>query len=147
MNEALSGKTIILANGIVLTCDATNRAGRYSIAITDGRIRDIADRADVLQKAYEEAAIVDASQKLIVPGFVNAHHHGASFLLRTLTDGVHASLWNSEARLEQACDRLMHASHYADLKQLYQALYLAHLRSGTTCVGESPLPLDETGFT
>ncbi len=147
MKESTTGKTTIIANGIVLTCDATNRCGRYSIAVVDGHIRDIVDRFDVLRKSYPDATVIDASNKLVVPGFINAHYHGASFLLRSMTDGIHASLWNAESRLDQVSDRLMHASCYDDVKHLYQAAYLAHLRSGTTCVGESPLPFDEVGFT
>lgn len=136
----------IIANGIVLTCDAMNRCGRYSLLIKNGRIRDIADRSMGLIKENPDAHVIDATGKIIIPGFVNAHHHGESFLLQEATRGLHFSLWKQNDVLRQTLDKFTHPTNHDDITRLYRALYAAHLKSGTTCVGEFPLSFDEDGF-
>lgn len=137
---------LIIANGIVLTCDATNRCGAYHLLIANGRILDLSENFEKLTRDNPNAEIVDASGKLLLPGFVNAHYHTESFLLHALTDGTHLALWNENTQLKQATERLMHASSMKDLGLLYRTAYAAHARCGTTCVGEFPLPLHEEGF-
>ncbi len=139
-------KPTIIADGIVLTCDATNRCGRYNILVSNGRILSISENLDSLTKEHPDATIIDAKDKLIVPGFVNAHYHGESFLLRALTKGAHFGLWEEDAQLSQARNKLLHSSSYDDVRRIYLAASLAHLRSGTTCVGEFPPLLGEDGF-
>ncbi len=137
---------LIIANGIVLTCDAINRCGRFSLLIKNGRIRDIADRSIGLIKENPDAHVIDATGKLIIPGFVNAHHHGESILLQEATRGLHFNLWKQSGSFHQMVDTLVHPTNDDDITRLYRALYAAHLKSGTTCVGEFPLSFDEDGF-
>jgi 5-methylthioadenosine/S-adenosylhomocysteine deaminase len=137
---------VIITNGIVLTCDSTNRCGRYNIVVSEGRVVDVAERLEPLRKDHPHATIIDARDKLIVPGFVNAHYHGASFLLREGTHVLHYSLWKGDARLNQAMAKFIHAASHDDVRRVYQAAYLAHVRSGTTCVGEFPPMLDDGAF-
>lgn len=139
-------KPVIIANGIVLTCDAINRCGCYSLFIKNGRIRDIADRFESLIKENPDAHVIDATGKIIIPGFVNAHHHGESFLLQEATRGLHFSLWKQDERLRQTLDKFTHATNHDDITRLYRSSYAAHLKSGTTCVGEFPLSFDDDGF-
>lgn len=137
---------VIITNGIVLTCDAANRCGRYHIVVKDGRILDLSERLDTLTKDHPHATIIDARDKLIVPGFVNAHYHGASFLLRAATHVLHYSLWKNDPQLNQATAKFIHAASTDDVRRVYQTAYFAHVRSGTTCVGEFPPMLGDGGF-
>jgi 5-methylthioadenosine/S-adenosylhomocysteine deaminase len=137
---------VIITNGIVLMCDVANRCGRYNILVHEGRILDLAERLETLTKDHPHATIIDARDKLIVPGFVNAHYHGASFLLRAATHVLHYSLWKNDPRLNQATSKFIHAASHDDVRRVYQAAYLAHVRSGTTCVGEFPPMLGDAGF-
>ncbi|MBX2992978.1 MAG: amidohydrolase family protein [Bacteroidetes bacterium] len=137
---------IIIANGTVLTCDAANRCGRLHIVVSNGRFLNISDNLDRLRSEHPQAELFDAKGMLIVPGFVNAHYHGESFLLRATTEGFHFSLWKDEGPLQQAATRLLHKSSYEDVRTLYRAAYGAHLLSGTTCVGEFPPDVDENAF-
>ncbi len=139
-------KPLIITNGIVLACDAINRCGRYTLFIKNGRIRDIADRSVALIKENPDAQVIDATGKIIIPGFVNAHHHGESFLLQGATRGLHFSLWKQNDSLRQTLDKLTHPANHDDITRLYRALYAAHLKSGSTRVGEFPLSFDEDGF-
>lgn len=139
--------TTIIANGTVLTCDAANRSGHLHIAIDKDRFVALSENLDSLLKEYPGATVVDATNMLIVPGFINAHYHGESFLLRHLTAGMHYALWDGDMHLAQARDRLHHSSGYDDVRRLYRASSVAHLLSGCVCVGEFPPLLDEGGFT
>lgn len=136
----------IIANGTVLTCDAGNRCGRLHIVVSNGRFLNISDNLDRLRDEHPQAELFDATGMLVVPGFVNAHYHGESFLLRAATEGLHFSLWKDEGPLQQAATRLLHRSSYEDVHSIYRAAYIAHSASGTTCVGEFPPHLDEDAF-
>jgi 5-methylthioadenosine/S-adenosylhomocysteine deaminase len=138
--------TTIIANGTVLTCDAAHRCGAYHLVLANGRILDLSENLDKLKRDHPDAQIVDASGKLLLPGFVNAHFHGESFLLHPLTRGLHMALWKDNAPLRQTTERLMHVSSRKDIGVLYRAAYAAHARCGTTSVGEFPMPWDEESF-
>jgi 5-methylthioadenosine/S-adenosylhomocysteine deaminase len=139
-------KPIIITNGIVLTCDQVNRCGQYNILVSGGKIVEVADGRDALMREHPEAMIVDATNKLVVPGFVNAHFHGESFLLRAATQEMHFGLWKNDELVRQSYEKLLQQSSHDDILCLYLATYLAHLRSGTTCVGEFAPPFDEQKF-
>ena len=66
--------SIILANGVALIHDADNHAVPTvtSILIQDGKISKIAK--DI--KAEEGTEVIDCTDKIISPGFVDTHHHG-----------------------------------------------------------------------
>jgi predicted amidohydrolase YtcJ len=83
MNDSIK----IIENGFVLTGDKQNRAGKLTIIIQNGRITEIGRRADALKATYPNAEVIDSAGKIILPGFVDAHHTGESFILRYLTSG------------------------------------------------------------
>ncbi len=139
--------TTIITNGIVITCDPKNRAGRLTIVVDDGRIREVSERGDNILRENPHATVIDAAGKLIVPGFINAHHHGASVLLQEATRGLHFSMWDSTPPLGNAVMKLLHESSRDDIRRIYRACYHAHLRCGVTTVGEFPPPLEDQGFT
>ena len=76
---------IILGKGTVITRDA-DRPIIYdgAVAIDGTQIVDIG-KYDELCKAYANAEIIDAHGGLIMPGFINAHHHIYSALARGLS--------------------------------------------------------------
>ena len=136
----------IITNGYVLTCDSANRGGRYTLLIRNGRIVEISDSADLFTYLHPYAEIVDASGRLIVPGFVNAHFHSESLLLRARTQGLHFGLWPHDIRLQECSRKLLERSSFDDLRSLYLASYFGHLKSGTTCVGEFGPPVGGEGL-
>ncbi len=80
--------TTILTNGTVVTEWANPRViSDAAIAWEGDRIRAI-DRPAALRARYPGAAILDAAGGLIVPGFVNLHHHFYSSLARGLDPGI-----------------------------------------------------------
>ncbi len=136
----------IIANARVITCDPDNRAGLYNLLIRDDRIVEVSDRLDLFTSLHPHAVVVDASNKLIIPGFVNAHFHSESVLLRARTDGLHCSLWKSDLRTQECIKGLLEPANDGDVRTTYLTSYFSHLKSGTTCVGEFGLPFAEETF-
>ncbi|MBM2845071.1 MAG: Amidohydro-rel protein [Bacteroidetes bacterium] len=136
----------IIANAHVITCDPNNRAGRYNLLIRDNRIVEISDKLDLFTSLYPYATVIDASNKLIIPGFVNAHFHSESVLLRARTDDLHCSLWKTDLRTQECIKALIDSLNHDDVRNVYLMSYFSHLKSGTTCVGEFGLPFGDVNF-
>jgi cytosine/adenosine deaminase-related metal-dependent hydrolase len=136
----------IIANAHVITCDSQNRAGQYNLLVRDNRIMEISDRLDLFTSIHPYATVIDASKKLIIPGFVNAHFHSESVLLRARTDGLHSSAWKSDLRTQECIKALLNPLSLDDVRNVYLMSYFSHLKCGTTCVGEFGLPFSDTGF-
>ena len=80
--------TTILTNGTVVTSWARPRVINDAGIAWDGdRIRAL-DRPAVLLERFPGASVLDAEGGLIVPGFVNLHHHFYSTLARGLDPGT-----------------------------------------------------------
>jgi 5-methylthioadenosine/S-adenosylhomocysteine deaminase len=138
--------SVIFANGLVVTCDPLNRVGRFHLLVRDGRIQEIGGTLEMLSQLNPAATIVDASNRVLLPGFVNAHYHTESFLLHALTDGKPIAAWKSIRPLRQRTDLLMEAGYRTHMENVSRAAALAHIKSGTTTVGEMPLSYDAEGF-
>jgi 5-methylthioadenosine/S-adenosylhomocysteine deaminase len=82
---------------------------------------------------------VDASGRIVLPGFVNAHYHVESFLLRTLTGRRSFASWPSRAPLGEAVEKLRGSAPATALEALYGVAGSFLLRHGTTTVGDFPL--------
>ncbi len=136
----------IIANAHIITCDPNNRAGRYNLLVHDNRIAEISNQLDYFFSIHPEATVIDASHKLIIPGFVNAHFHSESILLRARTDGIHFSQWKDDTGAQHCIDALLDPLNHSDVRNIYLMSYFSHLKSGTTCVGEFGLPFKEESF-
>lgn len=80
-----SSKSIVLTNGTVLIHDANNHVvpTQTSILIKDGMIAKIAKDIE----AEEGVEVIDCTDKIISPGFIDTHHHG----WQTQLKGRHAN--------------------------------------------------------
>ena len=123
---------------MLLSCDAGNRCGRYSLLIRDGRIVDINPSAQTLISLYPAASVVDARGRLVFPGFVNAHYHAESVLLRYITLRTPYTSWNGLPGMQGAVARLRDPASAPDIASLYDIAGFLHLRGGTTTVAEYP---------
>ena len=126
----------IIENGIVVTSDAQRRVGKYAILLKDERIAELNLRADGFKVRFPNAEVIDASEKVLFPGFVDPHYHGESFLLRNWTSGVLFSRWGRENSVRKAFARVYRDATKDDLAALYRAAYFSALKSGVTFLCE-----------
>ncbi|MGA9116247.1 MAG: amidohydrolase family protein [Bacteroidota bacterium] len=136
----------IIENGLVITCDGAGRAGPMDLLVREGRILETAPGPGAFASLRGAATVVDASGRIITPGFVNAHSHAESLLLRERTRALHPSLWKRDLRLQQASRHLASPEGRADLRALTLVSFFTHVVHGTTCAAEYGLPADEAGF-
>ncbi len=132
---------LIISGGLVLTCDAANHAGRFDLLVRNGRIAAIASPGTLLRQ-HADAQVVDATDKLIIPGLVNAHFHPESLLLRPLTSGVHFALWAQDISVRSALAQLLRPESYDDVRSLTLAAAFAHVKCGTVAVTHFPPAFD-----
>ena len=81
-----ASRRILLKGGVVLTLDP--RVGDFAqadVLIEDGKIREI--RPGLAPP--DDAAVVDAANRIVLPGFIDTHHHFYQGILRNiLTNGL-----------------------------------------------------------
>jgi 5-methylthioadenosine/S-adenosylhomocysteine deaminase len=142
----MSDSLKIIANGYVVTCDPGNRGGRYNLLIRGGRIIEISDSLDLFTSLHPYATVIDATDKLILPGFVNAHVHSESILLRELTQDLHFSLWKKNIHLAASTALLNNPENHEDVLSVMLTAYFGHLKAGSTLVGEYGPDVKEPGF-
>ena len=142
MNDSMK----IIENGFVFTGDKQHHAGRLTLLIQKGRIVDIGKPVQVLKTLYPSAEIIDASEKVLLPGFVDAHHAGESFILRYVTSGQQMSRWNKNSAVSLAADYLRKEATYEDFLNLYKLSYFAALKSGVTTIAEYGFDTPEHSF-
>jgi 5-methylthioadenosine/S-adenosylhomocysteine deaminase len=64
---------------------------RGSLVIRDGRIAEIRPAGDA---APAEARVIDARNKIVIPGLVNAHVHSHGVLTKWVTDTLPLEMWS-----------------------------------------------------
>ena len=142
MNEL----TKIIENGFVFTGDKQHRSGRLTLLIQKGHIVDIGKSAQVLKALHPTAEVINASEKVLLPGFVDAHHAGESFILRYITSGQSMSRWNKNSAVSLAIDYLRKKATYEEFLNLYRLSYYAALKSGVTTIAEYGFDTPEHSF-
>jgi 5-methylthioadenosine/S-adenosylhomocysteine deaminase len=79
-------RRILIKGGVVLTLDP--QVGDFALAdllIEDGKIREVRPGIAV----SDDTAVVDATNRIVLPGFVDSHHHFYQGILRNiLTNGL-----------------------------------------------------------
>ncbi|TPJ31119.1 amidohydrolase [Mesorhizobium sp. B2-8-3] len=91
MSVADGGADLVVVNGRVLTIDDDNPAAE-AVAVKDGVIIAIGDRASIEELKGPATKVVDAQGGSVLPGFIEAHMHlfgGAAELDNLHLAGVH----------------------------------------------------------
>src|SRR5258708_10746378 len=120
--------TTLFRNALVLAMDDEHRAEpfRADVLVVDGRI----DAVGTALPAPGGATVVDATDRLLMPGLVNAHVHSWEALFKGRYDNLPLELWMLLAYpilgLEPMSERLVY------LRTLLVGL--ESLRSGATCL-------------
>jgi 5-methylthioadenosine/S-adenosylhomocysteine deaminase len=75
-------RRILIKGGVVLTLD--RRIGDFAqadVLIEDGKIREVRPNITV---SADAAAVIDASNRIVIPGFIDTHSHSYQGLLRNI---------------------------------------------------------------
>jgi 5-methylthioadenosine/S-adenosylhomocysteine deaminase len=125
---------ILIKNGIVITMDKERRILKdFSISITDGIIEEIKPEIK-----GEADFVIDASRKIVMPGFVNTHTHLAMSLFRGVADDLPLMRWLQEEIWPM--EKKLEANH------VYAGALLGCLemiKTGTTCFNDMYFYMDE----
>ena len=132
----MSESVKIIENGLVITCDGQGHVGTFAILVKDDRIAEVNPNAAGLKIRYPQAEVIDASEKIIFPGFIDAHYHGESFVLRNWTAGVQASKWHKYPAVRKALAFVYKEASKDELAPLYRTAYFSALKSGITTMSE-----------
>ncbi len=112
---------ILIINGIVVTMDPARRViENGAVAIAGDRIVAVGTTAEVTAR-HGAPKVIDASRKIVMPGFIDAHAHAGHGFIKTLgggrsdewykacrytyTQGSTPAFWRAEAQLA-AVERL-----------------------------------------
>jgi len=82
---------LLIRNGLVLEFDKQPEIN--NIAISDGKILEIANN---LEQKYNAKQIIDATDRIVMPGFVNTHSHVAMSFFKGLADDLPLQEWLSK---------------------------------------------------
>ncbi len=132
----MSDSIKIIENGFLITCDRQSTVGSFAILVKGDRIAEISNRSDGFQARFPNAELIDATDKILFPGFIDAHYHGESFALRNWTSGLPMSRWSKEFAPRTLLKYVYHQATKEELTVLYRAAYFSALKSGITCISE-----------
>ena len=120
-------------NGIVVTLGRNNQVIWNGSVVTDGEnIAAVGDAAE-LKKSYPDAEAVDCAGKIVLPGFICAHHHFYSTMARGMAiPGVPAS--NFVEILERLWWKVDKAIEGEDITLSAQIPLIECIRNGTTTI-------------
>src|SRR5262249_19021859 len=82
LNRLLQQRRVLLKGGVVLTLD--RQVGDFAqadVLIEDGKIREIRPNIAV---SGDAAAVIDASNRILIPGFIDTHSHSYQGILRNI---------------------------------------------------------------
>jgi hypothetical protein len=75
-------RRILLKGGVVLTLDRqVGDFARADVLIEDGRIREIKPS---IAASGDDVAVIDAANRVLIPGFIDTHSHSYQGLLRNI---------------------------------------------------------------
>lgn len=82
---------ILMINGIVITMDKDRRIiSNGCVAVDKGKIIDVGSNEELMNK-YEARKVIDCSDQVIMPGFVDAHGHGGHSIFKSVV--METSYW------------------------------------------------------
>lgn len=123
---------ILLKNGEYLSADGGIR--QADIAVSGGKIVHVGD----IPAGWRADRVVDCADKLVLPGFVNAHNHAAMTLFRGYADDMALMDW-LETKIWPAEDNLTGDDAYWGAMLAIAEM----LRSGTTAFADMYFFMDD----
>ncbi|MDQ2692413.1 MAG: putative aminohydrolase SsnA [Chloroflexota bacterium] len=120
-------------NGIVVTLGTNNRVIWNGTVVTDGETIVAVGTAAEMSQRFPEAEVIECAGKMILPGFICAHHHFYSTMARGMAiPGEPAS--NFVEILERLWWKVDRALDEEDITLSAQIPLIECIRNGTTTV-------------
>ncbi len=120
-------------NGIVVTLGENNRVLWNATVVTEGELVAAVGDAAEMKRRFPEAQAVDCSGKIVLPGFICAHHHFYSTMARGMgIPGEPAS--NFVEVLERLWWKVDRALDAEDITLSAQLPLIDCIRNGTTTI-------------
>ncbi len=134
-------KYIIIKNGLVLTLDRKGQTGYFNIIIKNGKIFLIDYEKKFNEKEFRsknpDALIIDAKDKLIMPGFFNSKLISSYTLNKVFFRKCSYQNINSWLSLKWIDNYLSRIENAEMLRDLLKINYLRSLKSGEIFINES----------
>lgn len=123
---------LIIHTGHMYTMDGEEESVGYqfgkSIAIDGSTIVAVEDKK-VIEEEYCAEKVIDASGKLVIPGFIDGHMHTGHGVLRGISQDITGWMWRGMAPFE--------AARSSEAKTAGSELAIAEaIMSGTTTIGD-----------
>ena len=125
---------LLIKNGLIVTVDGERQIYRNgSIRVVDDRIAEIGPAKDV-EAQTPDCEVIDATQQVVIPGFVSCHNHLYSAVVRSIPFSGFADTdfsfiaWMEQFWLPLLEDRVTRDQMYVGTL----ANCLEHIRSGIT---------------
>ena len=119
---------ILISNAVVITMDKGRRVlWDGAIAIRDGLIIEVGETNTLRTKYPQVEERIDASGKLLLPGYINAHTHIAMALFRGLYTGNPSSIYSVMFPIEESLEP-------EDVYYLGLLGAIECLKGGATCI-------------
>ncbi len=139
-NKQNNNADLLVKDGFIVCMDNDRTIlKKGSIVVKDGKIQEIAD-SEKLNKKYIPRKIIDATNKLLMPGLVNTHTHSSMTVFRGYSDDMPLHEWLTKYLFPAE-------SKYMNKEVVRAGAELAiieMLRSGTTTFNDMYYYQDET---
>lgn len=130
--------TLLLRQGMIWTNDATQSVfDRGDILIVDDRIAAIGSDLSQEAAAHSDVEIIDAHDRIVMPGFIDAHMHSNEGFEMGRYDNLPLEIWLSEVYPPFGAPHLTWREHY--LRAMLVAI--VSVRSGVTALQDDVINL------
>jgi 5-methylthioadenosine/S-adenosylhomocysteine deaminase len=85
--------SMVIANGILVTVDGTNRVLDPGSVAIDGTDIVAVDTANNIRRQFRPRETIDATGQVVMPGLINTHTHAPMVLFRGLADDLALDEW------------------------------------------------------
>ncbi len=83
---------VLIKNGTVVTCDREDTIIRYgAVAVTGNKIAAVGGTSD-MERRYPNLDVIDARNKAVLPGFINAHTHTVLTVIRGTVEDMESEV-------------------------------------------------------
>ena len=129
-------KSILIKNGKVLLFENEEvTIKEKDVRIKDGKIEEIGENLDKKENEY----LIDAKDKIVMPGLINTHTHIAMCIFRGTFEGCNLYTWLNE-KIWPIEDKLMPKDIYN--ASMYSIIEM--ISTGTTCANDQYFMAEET---